>query len=97
MPVATKTKPAWQFLWIYEDDYFRESHSDRRGWKERIYRAATLEEACDKMVRWIDSRLKNVYVDYEAKAEHVTYNPKRHEETFPNLTHLEHPIREHIA
>ncbi len=90
--MQTKMKPAWQFLWIYEDDYHDGSQSQRRNWKGRVYRARSLEEACDKMVRWIESRRKDVYVDYEARAEHVRYNQKQHEKKYPNLNVIDHRI-----
>lgn len=81
----------WQFLWHYD-------HEPTSEIRSKVFRAATLERACNKMVEFIESKQWGgiVHVDYEARAEHVQYREKRHREKFPSLAELEHPIREYV-
>jgi hypothetical protein len=89
--VRAKKKPTWQFLWWHASDYGK----DRRI-KERFYVANTIEQACDKMLKWIEGRRFDVAIDCEARAEHVRYNQKRHRDKFPDLLRLDHQIREYV-
>lgn len=88
--LKTKRKPRWQFLWQYADVW------PRKPPKERFYYAPTIEAACDKMLRWIESRNFEVAIDYEARAEHVPYSSKNHEAKYPNIGQINHEIKRYV-
>jgi hypothetical protein len=87
---ARKTRPAWEFMWT------RLTDTGKEQWKSRTYRAKSIEEACDKMLKFIRGRDGDIFVDYEARAEHVRYRSDRHEEKFPNLSDVSHPISTYV-
>lgn len=82
MSTEVTQRPRWSFLWI--DDAKYDGDGDGGAWRTRMY-GPTFEAACAKMLAWAESRTFEVRIDHEACAEHVPYDPKNHEDHFPNL------------
>ena len=83
---SRKKGQTWTFLWV----------RDRFGWSEerflvRNYRATNLKTACDKMLRFLQSREEQSDLQPEVDEDVVEINGKLRKEHFIG----DHPLRDY--
>lgn len=84
----------WRFGWC---DNSPPTGGDCHDWRSQTFRAPTFEAAMDLMLDYVRGRPFVCLVDYECAAEHVPYDPARHEEHFHRIDTTRHGLREYVG